>query len=189
MTTTTKKANGNRSPEEKAEPLGDGWDDAAKASAGESDHPAWVPQWSMFKADVIEQKMTTVPEGSTSVGVLVGKLAVLRAFGEPRYFVKRDDGTTLALPLHGVLTSSLDCIALDPAPTVRLEYKGEAARARPNERAAFVYDVRVKPSSALLPQAREDALLPVHRENKEKRESGKKKGASRAADESEAADG
>ncbi len=172
MTTTSKKANGN--PPAKAEPLGDGWDEAPKASAGESDHAEWSPHFAMFSAEVIAEKMASKPEGTTAERTLIGTLRVLKAFGELRYFVETKD-RTVALPLHGVLTSSLDFLRLDPAPVVRLEYKGEASRARPGERSAFLYDVRCKPSDALLPDARSDALLPIHRDNKEKREASNKK--------------
>lgn len=171
MTTTTKSANGKQSP--KAEPLGDGWDDAPKASTM-SDHPAWMPQLCTFKDDVIAEKLDGQPAGSHADKVLIGTLTVERAFGEPRYHVTDKDGKVMGLPLHGVLTSALDCVRLTPAPRVRLAYIGEAARARQGERSAFLYDVRVQPKEALLSEPRGDALLPVHKENKEKREAANK---------------
>lgn len=184
--TTTKKANGNQPskapPEVEAE-----WEGAGQASGGgESDAPAWLPHLTKFRDDVIARKLEAQPAGSHSAPVLVGALTVQQAFGEPRYFM---DAATpegkpvrMALPLHGALTSALDRIALTPAPKVRLGFLGEAPRARPGQNAAFLYDIRVLPKTALLPEARADALLPIHKANKAKRDAAKRAAEAAGAD-------
>jgi len=175
MTTTSKKATGNQSKSEVA--IGDGWDDAPKATS-ESEHPAWLPQLASFKEEVIAAKLTQQPEGSTVQPVLIGTLVIAQAFGEPRYFVDTQEGKRIALPLHGVLTSALDHYRMSPAPLVRLAFMGEANRAKAGQRAAYVYDVRAKPADALLAKERADPLplLPIHRENKAKRDAQNAKG-------------
>jgi hypothetical protein len=173
MTSTASKSAKTVKAAPPAEPIGDGWDDAPQVSAGESDAPSWVPHYRMFAAEVIAEKLALLEAGSTSDKAIIGELQVRRAFGEPRYFVLTSAGL-LALPLHGMLTSALDCIDVKQKPAVRLEYSGEAPRSRPGERAAFMYDVRVKPAAALLSEPRAGALLPIHKENKANRDAAKK---------------
>lgn len=185
MTTTSKAPIGKQSPS-----IGDGWDDAQQAAGGGSDTPAWCPHWGengAYKEKAVKEKMTTAPEGSIVDTVLIGKLVIAEAFGEPRYFVDREkDGIRFALPNHGVLTSTLDHYEMTPTPIVRLAFMGEAARARPGERAAFVYDVRSK-NAMLLKEPREGALFPQHKTNKEKRDAANKgRGGKKAADETSA---
>ncbi len=170
---TTKKANAPAAPAVEKE-----WEDSAQASGGgESDAPAWVPQWSVFHPDEVADKMTTIPPGSSMEKVLIGKLSIHPAFGEPRYFVDCDSGADkgkrMALPLHGSLTSSLDKIAIEGGPRVRIGYAGKAKKARRGQNAAFLYDIRVQPKEALLAEARKDALLPIHKANKAKRDAAK----------------
>lgn len=172
MTTTTKAENGKGS--KAAATVEADWADAGKVGS-EADHPAWCPQWANLKEDALADMMTTVPEGSTAAKVVVGMLQVRQAFGEPRYFIEQSGGGVLALPLHGALTSMLDKLRLEPAPKIRLEFKGAAKRARAGQRAAFLYDLMVKPADAIMPKPRDadakpfPALLPIHKENKAKR--------------------
>jgi len=170
MTTTRAKDSGKQPANE---PIGDGWDDAPKASSGEtSDSPEWCPHFASFKDEVVQAKLSTKAEGSHTRPVVVGALKVMQAFGEPRYFVDetRDGKTvTMAIPNHNALTSTLDKIRISPAPTIRIAFQGEAKNSKPGQRAAYLYDVRVKPSEALLPEARKDACLPAQEKRRAER--------------------
>lgn len=172
MTTTKKQETGKQG----SEAIGDGWDDVPVASTGNSEAPQWVPHIAQqgFKDDVVAEMLAEQPAGSHARPVIVGELRVLPAFGEPRYFVdeKQVDGkiVSMALPTHGALTAALDKYRLTPVPTVRIKAAGRANRAKRGQQAAFLYEVRAKPADALLKEPRADALLPLHKANKKKRD-------------------
>lgn len=188
MTSTTKQASGKGPGSGNGKGIGDGWDDAPQATSTGSDGPQWCPQWSNFKPEALANKLTTVPEGSHAELVVIGKLAVAQAFGEPRYFVDTDNGR-LAMPNHDVLTGALDKYPIEPAPTVRLAYLGDAARAKPGQRAAIMYDVRAKSADGKplqpMTKPRDGALLPIHHENKRLRDAAKAAAAKAAGKDDE----
>lgn len=177
MVAGTKEATGKGSKTNGKAPMGDGWDEAPVATSTGSDGPTWCPQWSQFNDEAKAHKLTTVAEGSTADTVIIGKLKIAQAFGEPRYFVETDKGVTLALPNHDVLTGALDKYNPDDVGVVRLQYLGDSANAKEGQRAAILYDVRAKDKSgkAITPMTkpREGALLAIHHENKRNRDAAK----------------
>ncbi len=180
MATTTKTAKGNQAA---AAPIGDGWDDAPRAGGGSGDGPEWLPHLVSFKEEVIAHKLSTHPDGSHIRPVVVGVLRVQQAYGEPRYFVDEtigDKTIRLAMPQHGMLTSALDCFAIDPAPKVRLAFMGESENSSKGQ-PAKLYDVRCQPKEAMLLEARKDALYPIHKANKAKRDAADAKEAKEKA--------
>lgn len=185
MTTTSKAAKSNQpntaNGANKPAPIGDGWDDAPRATSDGQECAEWHPEMSELKEEVIANKLAGKPAGSTATLVLVGTLSIQQAFGEPRYFLdvapseNGGDPVRYALPLHGVLTAALDHYPMTDkngmAPLVRLAFMGRAPRAKPGQQAAFLYDVRSK-NAVLLPKVRETppALFEIHRANKEARD-------------------
>lgn len=185
MTTTSKAAKSNQptasgaaNGANKPAPIGDGWDDAPRATSDGQECAEWHPEMSELKEEVIANKLAGKPAGSTATLVLVGTLTIQQAFGEPRYFVdvapassENGESVRYALPLHGVLTAALDHYPMTDkdgkAPLVRLAFMGRAPRAKPGQQAAFLYDVRSK-NAVLLPKERETppALFEIHRANK-----------------------
>lgn len=187
MVSTGKQATGKGSTGD-ANKLGDGWDDAPVATSTGSDGPQWCPQWSQYNDEARKAKLTTVADGSTCETTVIGKLVVAQAFGEPRYFVETGN-MRLALPNHDVLTGALDKYEIDKVGVVRLQYLGDAARAKPGQRAAIIYDVRAKDKDGKamspLAKAREGALLPIHHENKRLRDAAKAAAAKAAGKDDE----
>lgn len=180
MTTTTKAANGKGS--KAAEPIGDGWDDAPKA-AGLTDSPEWLPHLSIYNEEERAEKLSVATDGSHAETVVVGRLIIEQAYGEPRYFVEQEAGKDgkgksgkIAMPVHAALTTALDHFAVENniGPRVRIAYAGRAKRAKEGQQAAFLYDARCQPANAYLQEPRKDALQPVHAANKEKRDAEKK---------------
>lgn len=176
MTTTTKTANGNRGKDAAASkaPIGDGWDDVPKAGGANDNTPEWCPQLRDLKEEAQEQSLSLKPEGSHCRDVVTGQPVIQEAFGEPRYFLKTADvpGGLLALPTHGGLTSRLDKYTIGDVAVMRIAVEGKG-RARPNQQAPFLYDVRAKGADGKgvhpLTEPRKDALLPIHKANKAKR--------------------